>query len=72
MPTKDDTTKDPAAKAAAIALLSKGLATKAEVARLAGVSKQLMQHWALDIPIEKNRAALLSRLWRQELRRRKR
>jgi hypothetical protein len=70
--TSDDTTKDPAAKAAAIALLSKGLVTKAEAARLAGVSKQLMQHWAADIDTERNRNALLSKLWRNEIKRRKR
>jgi hypothetical protein len=68
----EDTTKDPAAKAAALALLTKGLATKAEAARLAGVSKQLMQHWAAEIDTERNRNALLAKLWRKELRNRKR
>lgn len=67
MTTAQDTTKDPAAKAAAISILSRGLATKSEVARLAGVSKQLMQHWAADIPVEANRNAVLAKLWRKAL-----
>lgn len=71
MTTKQDTTKDPAAKRAAISLLSRGLATKAEVARLAGVSKQLMQHWAADIDTEKNRNAVLSKLWHKALARKR-
>ena len=49
---------------AALALLNHGLATKAEAARLAGVSKQLMQHLARDIPVERNRKAALTKLWR--------
>jgi DNA invertase Pin-like site-specific DNA recombinase len=68
--TKDGTTKDPAAKAAAIALLSKGLASQAEVARLAGVSRQLMRHWAMDIPVEANRNAVLSKVWRRHIKKR--
>lgn len=71
MTTTQDTTKDAAAKAAAIALLSRGLATKAEVARLAGVSKQLMQHWAAEIDTERNRNAVLAKLWRKALARKR-
>ena len=70
MATKDNT-KDPDAKRAALALLSKGLITKAEAADLAGVSRQLVQHWARDIPIDKARNAILGKLWRQEMRRKK-
>lgn len=69
MTTTQDTTKDPAAKAAAVALLTKGLASQSEVARLAGVSRQLVRHWAKDIPVERNRDAVLTKLWRQALRR---
>jgi transposase-like protein len=69
MATSQDTTKDPAAKAAAIALLTKGLASQSEVARLAGVSRQLVRHWAQDIPVDRNRDAVLTKLWRQELKR---
>jgi hypothetical protein len=64
--TKDDTTKDPAAKRAAIALLTKGLITRAEAAKLAGVSRQLARHWAKDIP-EQNRDAVITKLWSKEL-----
>ena len=65
---KQDTTKDPAAKAAAIALLTKGLASQSEVARLAGVSRQLVGLWSKDIPVDRNRAAFLAKLWRKYLR----
>jgi transposase-like protein len=65
--TIQDTTKDPAAKAAAIALLTKGLASQSEVARLAGVSRQLVRHWALEIPVEDNRNAVLAKLWRKHI-----
>ena len=70
MATKDNT-KDPDAKRAAIALLSKGLISKSEAADLAGVSRQLVQHWARDIPIDKARNTILGKLWRQEMRRKK-
>jgi hypothetical protein len=62
-----DDTKDPAAKAAAIPLLAKGLASQSEVARLAGESRQLIRHWSADIPIEEARDAVLAKLWRAEL-----
>lgn len=67
MTATQDTTKDPAAKAAAIALLTKGLASQSEVARMAGVSRQLVRHWAQDIPVERNREAVLTKLWRQAM-----
>lgn len=69
MPTTQDTTKDPAAKRAAIKLLTQGLASQSEVARLAGVSRQLIRHWSLDIPVEDNRNAVLAKLWRRALKR---
>lgn len=62
-----DDTKDPAAKATAISLLAKGLASQSEVARLAGASRQLVRHWAADIPIDQARDAVLAKLWRAEL-----
>lgn len=71
MTTTQDTTKDPAAKAAAVALLTKGLASQSEVGRLAGASRQLVAHWAAEIPIEKNRNTVLAKLWRQELARKR-
>jgi hypothetical protein len=71
MATAQDTTKDPAAKRAALALLAQGLITKAEAARLAGVSRQLVGHWAGDMPIERNREQYLSKIWRKALARKR-
>lgn len=65
--TLETTTKDPAAKRAARKLLSRGIATQAEVAKLAGVSRQLVRHWAKDIPVQANRDAVLAKVWRRTL-----
>lgn len=65
------TTKDDTTKRAAIALMSKGLITRAEAAKLAAVSRQLARHWAKDIP-ESNRDAVLAKLWAKELARQSR
>ena len=69
-PANEPTTKDPAARAAALKLLRRGLASQSEVARLAGVSRQLMGHWAQDIPLNDVRNAVLAKLWRRALKRR--
>jgi predicted transcriptional regulator len=66
-----NTTKDPKAKAAAISILSRGLATKSEVARLAGISKQLMHHWAKEVPVDRARNTVLTKLWHKELARKR-
>jgi DNA-binding XRE family transcriptional regulator len=66
----DNTTKDPAAKRAAIDLLRRGLITKSEAAELAGVSRQLIQHWAKDVRVDENRQTVITRLWRKALARR--
>lgn len=71
MTTTPDTTKDPAAKRAALSLLTRGLITKSEASQLAGVSRQLIQHWSRDIPVEENRQAVIAKLWRQALGRRR-
>lgn len=63
--TRDDSTNPE--KRAALALLAKGLASQAEVARLAGVSPQLITHWSKEIPIKRNREAVLAKLWAKEL-----
>lgn len=60
--TSDDTTKK-----AALSLLRKGLVNQSEAARLAGVSRQLMRHWAREIPVDAARNSLLSKLWRQAI-----
>ena len=63
MPTDQDSIKK-----AALSLLSRGLVTQSEAARLAGVSRQLMRHWARDISLEQAREAVLLKLWRKALR----
>jgi len=63
----DTITKDHAAKRAALKLLARGLVTEAEAARLAGVSRQLVHHWAKDIPVQANRDATLAKLWRSAI-----
>lgn len=60
-------TKDDTIKRAALALLTKGLASQSEVARLAGISRQLMKHWAKDIPVDRAREAVLAKLWRKAM-----
>lgn len=57
-------------KRAALALLRRGLITKSEAARLAGISRQLMGHWAKDIRSEEAREAVLMRLWRSQTKKR--
>lgn len=65
MTTERSTEKDAAARKAAQKLLAQGLASPAEVARLAGVSRQLVNHWAKAIEWRKAREARLAREWRQ-------
>lgn len=62
--TSDDTTKH-----AALKLLERGLVTKSEAAKLAGVSRMLMQHWAREIDVEAARGAVLLKLWGRSTRR---
>lgn len=70
MTTAPDTMKDPAVKRAAISLLTRGLITKAEAARLAGVTPQAVQKWTKAMPVTKTREAVLAKLWNREIRRR--
>ena len=56
-------TSDDIIKRAALSLLARGLVTQSEAARLAGISRQLMRHWAKDIPCDRNRDAYLGKLW---------
>jgi len=65
-----NTTKDEQARRAALSMLSEGLASLSEVARLAGVSRQLMSHWAKDIDVDRARNGYLSKEWRKALKRR--
>ncbi len=63
-PTNDDSTKK-----AALGLLRRGVVSQSEVARLAGVSRQLMRHWARDLDVEAAREVFLAKLWARALRR---
>jgi hypothetical protein len=57
--SRDDTRR------AALEMLGEGVATLSEVARLAGVDRQLVRHWAMRASIDpgKARAQLLAKLW---------
>jgi hypothetical protein len=55
---------DSTTKQAALNLLSRGLATVAEVASLSGESRQLVRWWARDLP-PGIRAAYLAKQWKQ-------
>jgi hypothetical protein len=60
--TDDDTTKR-----AALHMLKTGQATRAEVARLANRSHQVISYWAKDLPPDA-RSERLARLWLKALR----
>jgi hypothetical protein len=68
MTAKTSTQKDGSARAAALKLLASGEASPAEVATLAGVSRQLVNHWAQGVDWRKARNARLAKGWRQALR----
>lgn len=65
--TSNDTTKDTATKAAALRLLARGLITQSEAARLAGVSRQLVAHWAKGLDVEPAREARLAQIWSKSM-----
>jgi hypothetical protein len=54
---------------AALSLLAQGMASKSEVAELAGVSRQLVGYWAKrdGIACERMRKATLLKMWRKAL-----
>ena len=70
--TKDDTTKDNDARRTVISLVRRGLASPAEAAELAGVSRQVINYWIRGIEWRKARAAKLAIAWRQAMQRRRR
>jgi hypothetical protein len=45
----NDIVEQTAAKQAALSLVEQGIATMAEAARLAGLSRQMMRYWARDV-----------------------
>jgi hypothetical protein len=59
------TTDHDTIKAAALKLLAKGLITKAEAARLSGISRQLIGHWARNMPVDQAREAVVLKLWQR-------
>ncbi len=56
-------------RTAAISMARLGIATLAEIAALAGVSRQLVRYWALaeGIDIAKTRAAWLAKEWKRRM-----
>jgi len=52
-------------KRTALKLLELGLVTQSEAARLAGVSQQLMRHWARQIDVDAAREAALAKIWQR-------
>jgi hypothetical protein len=70
--TDQPTTKDDAARRAARALISRGLARPNEAAELAGISRELLQHWIKDIDWRKARGAALALAWQRAIKRRRR
>jgi transposase-like protein len=71
MTTKTSTDISDHARRAALEMVGEGLATLSEVARLAGVDRQLVRHWAMraGINVTKSRAAWLGKAWRLKLKR---
>lgn len=59
-------TNDDITKAAVLKLLRRGLVNQSEAAKLAGRSRQLVRHWAKDLP-DDAREKYLSKLWERTL-----
>jgi transposase-like protein len=70
MTTKTSTEISEQTRRAALEMLGEGLATLSEVARLAGVDRQLVRHWAMRAGINaaKARTAWLGKAWRLKVR----
>jgi predicted NUDIX family NTP pyrophosphohydrolase len=60
---------DAAVIKAAIAMMRAGLATQAEIAELAGTSRQLVRHWATKSEIDATamRSKYLAREWQKRI-----
>lgn len=63
-------TKDPQAREAVMGMLRDGIATPSECARLAGVSRQLVNYWIDAEKIDPNhiRGTRLAKEWRKRIR----
>lgn len=60
------TIDDSTTKKAVLSLLRRGLATPSEAARLAGRSRQIVAHWAKDLPAD-SRATYLAKVWQKAM-----
>ena len=60
-------TNDDSTKRAVLSILRRGLATQSEAARLSGRSRQIVAHWARDLP--DTRAEYLAKTWKSALNR---
>jgi hypothetical protein len=60
---------DDTIKQAVLALLRRGIATQSEAARLSGRSRQIVRHWAKDLP--ESRCDYLNRQWQSAINRAK-
>jgi hypothetical protein len=58
---------DATIKQAVLTILSRGQATRAEAAHLAGRSRQLVRHWAKGLPPGEARDVYLRTKWAQAL-----
>ena len=63
--TFDDSTKQ-----AVLKLLRRGMVTVPEAARISGLSRQIVHHWARGEALSEARAAYLARLWAKAISRR--
>ena len=61
--------RDPEARRIALVLLSKGIGSPGELAPLAGVSRQVIEGWAVQIAWQRVRRLQLAKAWRVERRR---
>jgi transposase-like protein len=64
------TTDHSTERQAAVAMARTGIATAGELARLAGVSRQLMRHWLsqADLDVPRIREERLAREWQRRTR----
>jgi hypothetical protein len=69
MTKKKNTEMADQTRRAALEILGEGLATQSEVARIAGVDRQLVRHWAMraGINVAKVRMAWLRETWRRKI-----
>ena len=67
-------TLDPEARRAALELLSQGIGTPGEIAEIAGVSRQVVEQWALHAGVNwrKVKRGIVMNAWRKAIKRRRR